>query len=123
MESRDGFPFRFSCKRSGNCCSVPGGVVRVSAEDVQRIAAHLGLDEVAVRARYLRADGETLRDGEGSRCIFLDDGREASCSIYPVRPEKCRTWPFWPELLSSAELLVEAMRRCPGIDCDEPAGG
>ena len=108
-------PFDFTCRRSGNCCARPGGMVRVSADEAAAIAAHLGLSEAGFRARYVDVDGLRLRDGLGGRCVFLEDGRQASCSIHPVRPAKCRSWPFWPELLESAELLAEARRSCPGI--------
>ena len=26
-----------------------------------------------------------------------------ACTVYPVRPLQCRTWPFWPENLSSKQ--------------------
>jgi hypothetical protein len=67
MEQRDGFPFRWSCRRSGNCCAIPGGVVRVTADEAAAIAAFLGLDEHAFRARYVQADGATLKEGLGNR--------------------------------------------------------
>ncbi len=110
----DSFPFRFACQRSGNCCSRPGGTVRVGPDDVTRIAAHLGMPEDAFRSRYVRASGDRLVDGLGSRCVFLEDGGRAACSIYPVRPERCRTWPFWDEHRDSTRLAAAA-RSCPGI--------
>ena len=112
------FPFDFACRRSGNCCAVPGGVVRVASSDVEAIAEYLGLTVAAVRSRFLHADGERLRDGLGARCVFLDEGSgpgQASCTIYPVRPQKCRDWPFWPEALADPALLAAMQRRCPGI--------
>lgn len=116
VEQREGFPFRFTCRRSGNCCAIPGGIVRVSAEEVEAIAALLGISAPAFRSLYLRPDGERLKDGLGNRCVFLQDGAEASCSIYEARPSKCREWPFWPELLTDPELAQLAMRTCPGIE-------
>lgn len=111
----DAYPFRFRCQRSGNCCSRPEGEVPVGPADVARIAKHLRLSEDAVRSRFLTRRGDRLIDGPGGRCVFLKDGRETACSIYPARPKQCRTWPFWPELLRSPETLQEAMRLCPGI--------
>lgn len=111
----DAYPFRFQCQRSGNCCARPEGEVRVGPADVARIAKHLRLSEEAVRSRYLHRRGDRLIDAPGGRCVFLKDGREAACGIYPARPKQCRTWPFWPELLRSPENLREAMRLCPGI--------
>jgi uncharacterized protein len=111
-----GFPFRWTCQRSGNCCAIPGGFVRVSADEAAAIAAHLGLDVAAFRSRFVQPDGERLKDGLGNRCVFLQDGAQASCSIYPVRPAKCREFPFWPELLADPELLARVRRTCPGIE-------
>src|SRR5687768_15057287 len=113
---RAAFLFEFACRRSGNCCAVPGGMVWVTAAEVTAIARHLGLGEAATRNRFLTVSGDRLRDGLGTRCVFLEDGAEgAACAIYPVRPAQCRSWPFWPELLESPEALAAAMRRCPGI--------
>ena len=123
MQRRPGFPFAFACRRSGNCCARPEGVVRVDAEDVRRMAAHLGLSEAGVRSRYLAASGDRLAEGLGGRCVFLEDGGEASCGIYPARPERCRSWPFWPELAASERELAAACRVCPGIERDEPSEG
>ena len=109
------FPFRFRCRRSGNCCARPEGVVRVTPEDVARIAAHLAMSETAFRSRYVAASGDRLAEGFGSRCVFLADGRHATCTIYPARPERCRTWPFWDEHRDPATLAAAA-RICPGIE-------
>lgn len=158
-----GFPFRFRCRRSGNCCAIPGGLVRVTPADIAAIAAHLGLGEDAFRSRYLQPDGVRLnaespppegearsaepevaaarrdagsgtaaagggsrrwrlKDGFGNRCVFLQDGQEASCGIYPVRPAKCRQWPFWPELRTDAELRRVVQRTCPGLEPLPPEG-
>ncbi|MCA8941377.1 MAG: YkgJ family cysteine cluster protein [Planctomycetes bacterium] len=104
----------FRCRRSGNCCSRPGGFVRVSDDDVDAMSRHLGLERRAFRSRFV--DGDRLKSGLGSRCVLLEDGSAASCSVYPVRPEKCRTWPFWPEVLRDERSLAEASRVCPGIE-------
>ena len=117
-ERRDGFPFAFACERSGNCCAIPGGFVRATDAEQDRIARRLGMDPAAFRSRYVEPDGQTFKTGLGHRCVFLDDGRQASCSIYEDRPEQCRTWPFWPENLRSERSWESAKRGtpCPGMD-------
>lgn len=115
------YPFRFACRRSGNCCAIPGGIVRVTAAEAAAIAAFLGLSVDAFASRHLQPDGVRLKDGFGNRCVFLQDGAQASCGIYPVRPHKCRQWPFWPEVLTDPELLALVQRTCPGIEV--PARG
>lgn len=114
--TRAGFPFRWNCRRSGNCCAIPGGFVRVTTDEVGAIAALLGLTEGAFRSRYLQPDGERLKDGLGNRCVFLQDGAPAGCAVYAVRPAKCRQWPFWPEVRHDAALRQLVMRTCPGIE-------
>lgn len=97
--------------------------MRVTPEDVQKIAAHLGLSEAGFRSRFL-APGGLLKQGLGNRCVFLAEGRQAGCTIYPVRPERCRTWPFWEENIGSEEALLAAAALCSGIRLDpKPPSG
>ncbi|MBW1842748.1 MAG: YkgJ family cysteine cluster protein [Deltaproteobacteria bacterium] len=110
------YPFRFRCRRSGNCCARPEGVVRVTPTDIARIADHLHMNEAAVKARFVAARGNRLIDGPAGRCPFLEDGRETRCAIYAVRPQKCRDWPYWEELIDDPRALREAARLCPGIE-------
>src|SRR5687768_2223484 len=42
--------------------------------------------------------------------------RRKVCSVYPVRPLQCRTWPFWPENLSSEKAWDHAAKRCHGMN-------
>ncbi|MBM3198930.1 MAG: YkgJ family cysteine cluster protein, partial [Chlamydiae bacterium] len=46
-------------------------------------------------------------------CIFLKDKR---CTIYPVRPKQCKTFPWWTENLSSPKAWEEAAKSCEGIN-------
>lgn len=115
MSTAGDWPFVFRCRRSGNCCSRPEGVVRIEDADVTRIASHLGLSESGFRSRYLAASRDRLIDGPGSRCVFLADGVEPTCTIYTARPERCRSWPFWPELRDDPDALAAARRVCPGL--------
>ena len=90
--------------------------MRVSDTEAQAIATYLGIDVALFRWRYLNASGDRLIDGSGPACIFLADGPATHCRIYPVRPEKCRTWPFWDELRENPDALRRPMRTCPGIE-------
>lgn len=83
------------------------------------MATLLGLDLAAFRSRYVQSDGVTLKEGLGHRCVFLQDGREAGCSVYSARPQKCREWPFWREMLHDERLRSLVVRTCPGIVLDE----
>ena len=39
-----------------------------------------------------------------------------ACAVYPVRPLQCRTWPFWPENLSSEQAWNHSAKRCHGMN-------
>ena len=88
----------------------------MSPADITRIADHLRIGEAAARARLVAATGDRLIDGPGGRCPFLEDGRQTRCRIYAVRPQKCRSWPYWDEFLDNPGALREAARLCPGIE-------
>jgi Fe-S-cluster containining protein len=117
---------RFSCTQCGNCCSGPPGTVWVTAEEGQRIARRLGVDQGTFYERYARPVGKrwSLRErpfGDGLDCILLDRDRvpgRAVCSVYEDRPRQCRSWPFWPENLRSLRHWERARDRtpCPGMD-------
>ena len=75
--------------------------VFVEAEDVTRLAKHLGLSEKQVAADYLVADGDWTgdyrhrlakdKDKVGEKCVFLKRQKGAMrCSIYEGRPNLCR---------------------------------
>jgi Fe-S-cluster containining protein len=113
----------FSCTQCGNCCSGPPGYVWFTEQEGKAIAEYLHRDEGEfLRAFAVMHNGQwSLREvkrGPSYDCIFLDrdDSGKALCSIYPVRPRQCRTWPFWPELLKSRDAWKQASRRCPGMD-------
>lgn len=86
-------PTFLECQRCAACCRWPGWV-RVSAGEIARIAAFLGLGEREFIARHtrLRPDrqGLALLEKPNGECEFLD-GRD--CRIQPVKPQQCRDFP------------------------------
>ncbi len=49
-------------------------------------------------------------------CIFWDN----LCTIHPVKPRMCRTWPFIESLLVDANNWLIMADSCPGICTDVP---
>lgn len=51
-------------------------------------------------------------------CIFLSTEKDGcrGCVIYSVRPNQCRTWPFWSFNLHTPDQWNMAALRCPGIN-------
>lgn len=112
---------RFECAACGSCCAGPAeGYIWITAAEIARLAAFLKMDEQQVRKRYIRREGMRTTIAEEPRtkdCVFLTQmGKQRGCAIYPVRPNQCRTWPFWTSNLQSADHWNTAGLRCPGIN-------
>ncbi|MEJ2033728.1 MAG: YkgJ family cysteine cluster protein [Deltaproteobacteria bacterium] len=79
----------------GYCCiRQPGAVLLVDAEDIYRLARHLGVKEGDLRRRFME-NRHSFKVREDGSCIFRDATRfAASCTIYPARPRQCREFPY-----------------------------
>jgi Fe-S-cluster containining protein len=108
----DGLAFR--CTRCGKCCTGEPGHVWVNDAEVQDIAAYRGEPLEQTLALYTRLVGRrrSLREKANHDCVFWD--REAGCTIYPVRPRQCRTWPFWESNVATPEAWQRTCAVCPG---------
>jgi len=104
----------FECQRCRSCCRGEPGFVWVDDAEVAALAAQLGRREREFRAELCRSVGgrTSLRERSDGDCVLL--GPEG-CTAYPARPGQCRTFPFWPEHLRSAEAWAWLARRCPGL--------
>jgi len=111
----------FECAQCGGCCSGPGeGYIWVTRPEIEIIADFLKISPGQLREKYLRRVGlrtTIIEDRPTKDCVFLQDsaGRKI-CKVYPVRPSQCRSWPFWPNNLSSAGAWNKAAQKCPGIN-------
>lgn len=107
---------KFECTQCGNCCTGSPGFVWVTDEEVRAIAEYLDKPVGEVRLLHTRpARGRvSLNEYLNGDCIYFDpQGR--GCTIYPVRPLQCRTWPFWPGNLERPEDWKGVGRGCPGV--------
>ena len=107
----------FVCRRCGACCRIPNGICRVSYAEIRRIAAFLGMEE----ADFISMETEVapdrkslmLRNTPAGACVWLDEA--SRCRIHPVKPDKCRTFPFeW--------VNADSDRVCPGLAALETVG-
>jgi len=108
---------RFQCTACGKCCENHGeGFEYVYSTRAERraLAAHFGLTERAFEAQYCeRVEGHLSFKSVNQGCVFLKDGR---CSVYTLRPSQCRTFPFWPELLTDERTWQRDVASfCPGV--------
>lgn len=118
---RDGLAF--ACTRCGNCCTGAPGTVRVSEAEAEALARFLGLDPADFHEHCTRLlpDGTTsLIERANHDCLFWSASE--GCTVYPVRPRQCRTWPFWRANLASPAHWQAAARGCPGIGRGERHG-
>src|SRR2546422_530762 len=92
---------RFECTRCGNCCTGEPGYVWLDAKEVKDIAAAVELSEAEFQAAYTKKTprGLSLREKPSGDCVFFD--RQRGCTIYAIRPQQCRTWPFWESNVAS----------------------
>jgi Fe-S-cluster containining protein len=109
---RDGL--RFTCTQCGHCCTGDPGFVWVNEDEIAALAKFRGEPLREVKALYTRAarGRVTLREKADGDCVFYD--RAKGCTVYPVRPRQCRTWPFWESNLESPEAWDRTVAICPG---------
>ncbi len=119
--TKEGFCYTFNPKAceecGGNCCTGESGHIWVSVQKIPEMAAFLEMESGEFIEKYLEKSGYryTLKEKvavEGEfDCIFFD--RNAGrCTVYPVRPMQCRTFPFWDYFKDNEE---ELRNECPGI--------
>ncbi len=112
----------FSCTQCGNCCSGDPGYVWATKDEIARISEYLGREDGWLQPKHLRRVGlrYSLTEKPDGDCIFLERNKDGvGCSIYPVRPLQCRTWPFWTENLRSIDAWNHAHVKCPGMNRGE----
>ncbi len=109
---------RFTCTQCGDCCTGEPGYVWVTEEEMKQIAEYRGISigELRINHTKLVSGRVSLREFANGDCTFFD-GATRKCTVYPVRPAQCRTWPFWNSNLESEEAWKDVVSVCPGSGC------
>ncbi len=116
----EGFAYAFdssACAEcGGRCCTGESGNIFVKRVEVQAMAKYLQMEEKQFAQHYLLKKGYkyTLKEqrvGMSYDCIFYSRER-GGCVVYDVRPQQCRTFPFWDYFKSNRQELHD---ECPGI--------
>ena len=112
---------RFKCTECGRCCTGSPGVVWISEEEIHKAAAYLKMPVEEFCKKHIRKLGDRFaliekKRGSDYDCTFLQG---KMCTIYPFRPEQCKTFPWWEENLSSKEAWEEAGKGCEGINHED----
>jgi len=107
----------FECRICGECCFGEGGIF-VEEEEVERIAAFLGVTPSEFKSRFCEKRNGRLyiRTGQDGFCLYYD--KEKSCLIHPVKPDRCSLWPFFPAMIHDKEAWELAKEACQGINPD-----
>jgi Fe-S-cluster containining protein len=77
---------RLDCLKCPALCCRMAGYVRVSRDDIRRLAKHLGLSVSDFEKRHIVEEGFKT-------CQFLDDSH--MCRVYDARPHDCRGYVCW----------------------------
>ena len=106
---------RFECTQCGDCCTGAPGFVWVNQEEIDALAAQVGLEVDAFEKKYVRkvSGRRSLVEFPNGDCVFFDTEKR-NCSVYEARPRQCRTWPWWNSNLESEQAWKETCEVCPG---------
>ena len=117
----EGYGFGFdpsACAACGGaCCTGESGYIWAKQSEIEQMAEFLELSVEDFGKMYLRKVKHRYsltekKIGEGDfACVFFDP-QQKRCTIYPVRPRQCRTFPFWEQYKHNEQ---EVRDECPGI--------
>lgn len=125
----------FSCHQCGQCCQGRGGV-RLNQDEARQVGEYLQNPEnfnnlylepnpvspIFPKSQKIKrtdiipvspSPAHNIRTGSDGFCIFHRPNGQ--CLIHPVKPEACRTWPFFLSLLNHEQAFREAQTACPGL--------
>ncbi len=112
---------KFSCTSCGHCCRHEPGYVFLSQSDLSKLSKNARMTEHDFSEKFCRivdlgiTTRLSLTETVENDCIFWDEG----CTVYKARPLQCRTYPFWPAILSSVEEWERESGECPGMNHGE----
>lgn len=105
----------FECKRCGACCAGES-TVSLSSEEIQSIAQFLNTSQEEFLKKYTVFKGKTRIEMKtlNGYCIFFDFSKKI-CKIHPVKPLKCKEWPFPPAIFEDEENFKIIQNFCEGL--------
>jgi hypothetical protein len=109
----------FECQQCGDCCKGFGGNY-VTAQDIINISNYIHFDPEKFIARYCDKSGSrhVLTLGKDGYCIFFD--KIKACTIHPVKPYMCKSWPFIRPIIANPENWNAMANSCPGMKKNIP---
>ena len=100
----------FDCGKCGNCCKV-SGYVYLTCKEAKEISRFLKIPLKEFRRKYTRKlkNKLVIKQPYKGRCLFF---KKRLCVIYNIRPEQCRTFPFWKENLNNTKDWKNTLTYC-----------
>lgn len=98
------------CTSCANCCK--SLVVGPDYRDVSVLAQHFEMTTVDFKKKYMKKDHEGEMVFKQRPCSFL---KNSKCSVYEVRPELCRKYPYLDQgqILENLPRLLRNIQFCP----------
>ena len=109
---------QFECKVCGRCCGGGSGYVWVTQENIDSIAARMGLSPLLFEQVFVwtvHPKKRSLKEYPNGDCVLLSDNTRR-CRVYSERPIQCQTWPFWSQNLLSPNVWEAVAATCPGCN-------
>ncbi len=121
MVTKEGFDFGFNpdeCEHcGGRCCIGESGYIWITTAEIKRLSEHLDVSipelhkNHLTKVRHKFSINEMPLGNDEYACIYFDTDKK-QCSIYDVRPNQCRTFPFWNHYkIEKDEIFYD----CPAI--------
>lgn len=118
---QDGYEFSFDSSEcnicQGFCCRGESGYIWINYQEIIKVANHLSLSRDEFSSKYIKKVKhrysliEKQLGYKDYACIFFDE-KLNRCGIYEVRPNQCKTFPFWEQFKGNE---MEAKKECPAI--------
>jgi Fe-S-cluster containining protein len=101
------------CLECAACCKYLGP--RITSKDIQRLAKHFRMKEVAFIDSYLRIDEDKDYVFNAMPCPFLME--DNYCSVYENRPKACREYPHTDRVnfYQIHKLSIKNSETCPAV--------
>ena len=118
--SKTGYNYQFNTNEceacGGHCCSGQSGYIYVDEVEIKKLVDFLGVDIQYFYKKYLIKNGYKfslieIQKEDHFNCVFFNEETK-KCQVYDVRPNQCKTFPFWDYFKTN---IKELQKECPAI--------
>ena len=105
----------FDCHGCAKCCKRKG-MIYFSQEDIRNASQYLEMTVDDFEKMYILRTKDVAYiyvSGNARPCPFLNKANK--CRIHDAKPQQCRSYPFWPNIMESKQKLNTERIHCKGI--------